>query len=215
MSTSFGLFAALLNILSLGAGYAYCGRLFQAAATLLFSFALFFLFSYLAAFSGWFVVGGIGLVLLILVVVAFDSFRTALSPILTPHMFYAAAYVLVFLLTFMYFVFPARRVVFNTIGNTAMEPTLTAGDHFALDREFSDFKVGDVVVAELDDQSLIVRRIEQIKENTVVVTTDNKSHSQTEELPRASLHGKIVYVLYSMVPESWTMAWDRLLLPIH
>jgi hypothetical protein len=214
MSSAEGLTAALLNIISLGAGYAYCGRIMQAGATLLISFGLFFLFSYLAAFSGWFVVLGAGLVICSLIAVAFDSFRTALTRPLSPHFLYAGVYVLIFLLGFVAFVFPARRVVFSTIANTSMEPTLTPGDHFALDREFTDFKVGDLVVAEMEDQSLIVRRIQELKSGSAIVTTDSKSHSQTEELPMNSLHGKIVYVLYSMDPEGWTMHWDRLLLPV-
>ena len=215
MSSTDGLISALLNILSLGAGYAYCGRLFQAAATLLISFALFFLFSYLAAFSAWFVVGGIALVFFALVVVAFDSFRTALTPLLTPHLFYAGVYVLIFLLGFMYFVLPARRVVFNVVPSNHMEPTFFRGDHFALDRDFTDFKNGDLVVAEMEDQSLAIRRIQEIKNNSVILMTDSKVHSQSEEIPLASLHGKIVYVLYSMDPDGWTMAWDRLLLPVN
>ncbi|MGZ3722106.1 MAG: hypothetical protein ACXVA9_04195, partial [Bdellovibrionales bacterium] len=96
MSSTDGLMAALLNILSLGAGYAYCGRLIQAAITLLFSFALFFILSFLAAFSPWFVVAGGAVVLIVLIAVAFDSFRNALKPMLKPHFFYAAIYVLIF-----------------------------------------------------------------------------------------------------------------------
>src|SRR4051812_10539610 len=67
MSNADGLLAALLNLLSLGAGYAYCGRMIQAALTLLFSLALFFLLSYLAAYSPWFLVGGSALAVLAVV----------------------------------------------------------------------------------------------------------------------------------------------------
>lgn len=214
MSSVDGFAAALLNLLSLGAGYAYCGRLGQAALTLLFSFGLFFLFSFLAAFSPWFVVFGGLLVLLLLIAVAFDSFRKALMPIMRPHLFYAAAYVAIFLIAFNYVYLPARRVVFNVISDNAMEPTLKRGDHFALDRNYQNFKAGDVVVAEREDQGLLTRRIQEIKDGLAILASDNTVHSRSEQIPLAAIHGKIVYVLYSLDPDSWTPQWNRLLLKV-
>jgi len=215
MSSAAGLTAALLNILSLGAGYAYCGKLFRAGLTLALSFGAFFLFSYLSAFNAWFVILGGAAIFLMLLIVAFDSFRTALTPLITPRIFYAGIYVLIFVLGFLCFVFPERRVIFNVITETTMEPALVPGDHYALDRDFAAFKVGDLVVAEREDQTLIIRRIQEMKSSSVILTTDSKAHSQTEEVPLVSLHGKIVYVLYSTEPDSWTVHWDRLLLAVN
>jgi signal peptidase I len=214
MSSADGLLAALLNILSLGAGYAYCGRVIQAVITLFFSFALFFLFSFLAAFSPWFVVFGGLFVLLILIGIAFDSFRKALRPMLKPHFLYAAAYVGIFLFAFNYVYLPARRVVFQVVADNSMEPTFFRGDRVALDRDYKEFKSGDIVVAEREDQSLEIRRIQEIKDGEVIVATDNKVHSQSEQIPTAALHGKVAYVLYSLDPDSWTMQWRRLLLSV-
>jgi len=161
------------------------------------------------------VVAGGAFVLLVLVAVAFDSFRNALKPMLKPHLLYTAIYILIFIVGFIFVILPARRVDFNVITSNHMEPTFIRGDHFALDRDFSGFKIGDVVVAELEDQSLMVRRIQEIKGTSVILTTDNKVHSQSEEVPLAALHGKVVYVLYSLDPDSWTMQWNRLLLSVN
>lgn len=210
-----GFAAALLNLLGLGAGYAYCGKLVQAALTLLFSFGLFFLFSFLAAFSPWFVVFGGLFVLLLLIAVAFDSFRKALKPIVQPHLFYAAAYVAIFSIAFNYVYLPARRVAFNVASDDAMEPTLKRGDHFALDRDYRNFQAGDVVVAEREDQTFFIRRIQEIKDGSAILASDNKVHSQSEQIPLAAVHGKIVYVLYSLDPDSWTPQWNRLLLRVN
>jgi SOS-response transcriptional repressor LexA len=106
-------------------------------------------------------------------------------------------------------------VVLNMITDNAMEPTFMRGDHFALDREFNEFQPGDVVVAEMEDQSLTVRRIQEIKEGSVILATDNKVHQQSEQVPLAALHGKVVYVLYSLDPDSWTMQWRRLLMRVN
>ena len=215
MSSTDGLLAALLNIISLGAGYAYCGRIFQAAVTLVLSLLLFFLLSYLAAFSPWFVVFGGAFVLCVFIAVACDSFRAALRPMLKPHLIYTTVYVLLFFIGLKFLVLPARRVIFNVIQTNHMEPTFIRGDHFALDRDFNNYKAGDLVVAEKEDQSLIVRRIQEINGAAAILTTDNNVHKQSEAIALTAIHGKVVYVLYSLDPDSWTFQWNRLLLRVN
>jgi|ERR1035437_5850545 signal peptidase I len=215
MPKSKELTVVLLSLLSPGAGYAYYGRFTRAAVALISGFSLVFLFSYLATLSAWFIVAAFAGGFLLVVVVAMDSFRCAISSAQQPRLLFGLLYILVALLCFQYVYLPVRRVSFYVTPSILMEPTLQKGDHFALDRFYSDFKSGDLVVVEMEDQSLVVRRIQEMKSLTVIITTDSKAHSRTDEIPLTGLRGKVLYVIYSENPESWVTQMDRLFVAVN
>jgi hypothetical protein len=110
------------------------------------------------------------------------------------------------LLIFWIWVQPNERTLFLTNNSNLMEPTLLAGDYLALDRLHSSYVNGDLVVSENDDRLMNVRRIQELKTETVVLTTDNPVHNRTEEVPLSALRGKVKYVLYSTNPDA---DWKR------
>ncbi|MBI4036239.1 nickel-type superoxide dismutase maturation protease [Candidatus Daviesbacteria bacterium] len=91
-------------------------------------------------------------------------------------------------------IFPLKR--FTASGNS-MLPTLKDGQDILVWCWFVNPKVGDIVVIKHKGKE-IVKRIENIQNNTVFVTGDNKQESTDSRnfgaVSRLEIVGKVVYV---------------------
>jgi hypothetical protein len=209
------LIAVLLSLFTAGLGHAYCQDWFRAFAILAANICLLLLIYFLPIFGPWAVVV-IGVVAVAYAAtIAVSAYRQAKVARKIPNSIFCLGYFAVALVGYGTIVRPLKRVQTFVTPSTIMKPTLLPGDHFVTDRFYRDFKINDVVVVELEDRILHARRIQQINSQSVVVTTDSPDHSATEELALTALRGRILYIMYSLDPDTYRPNWERWFVWVH
>lgn len=204
----------LMSAFAPGLGHAYIGRWRLAALFLLIALVALVTGHFLVAFSPWFMLIFPLLCLFFNVLVALKAYQSAKKDHAKSHVLFAGGYVVVAVLLYGWVCKPLFRVEYFVTTSTVMKPTLLPGDHFALDRFYKDYKNGDVVAVIQEDRSLQARRIQQMNSQTVIVVTDSADHTIVEELPLTSLRGRVLYVLYSVDPDTSSLSWPRLFLEV-
>lgn len=166
---------------------------------------------YFAAFTAWVVPVAILGFAIFYLYSAFDAFRLGRSFNEHPNIAAPAALFALTVLVYTFGIAPNERAEFLEAPSNMMEPTLLEGDHLALDRFHNGYKPGDLVAAaaENDEHVIDIRRIQEMKSDAVVLTTDNPAHNRTEQVPLSVLRGKVMYVLYSVNPENSKPEWKR------
>jgi hypothetical protein len=208
------LLAAALSLGGPGLGHAYCRDWPRAILFLLLSLGGVVAAYFFAGMSAWMVAFGVGVLLVFNFAVAADAFRVASRAPRRHSVLLAGLYIVAAVLAYGLVCKPMFRVEFFANPSTMMKPTLLPGDHFAIDRFYTDFKVGDVVTVEYEDRTWHVRRIQKLNPETVIVATDSTDHMISEDIPRALLRGKVLYVLYSIDPETSRPEWSRFFMDV-
>jgi nickel-type superoxide dismutase maturation protease len=77
----------------------------------------------------------------------------------------------------------------------SMEPTLKKGEHVFTFNWFINLKVGDIVVA-LVDQRIMIKRLTKVEEKKVFLEGDNKNQSTDSRkfgfIDKAKIIGKVI-----------------------
>lgn len=85
--------------------------------------------------------------------------------------------------------FPFSR--FIVYGNS-MLPTLKEGQQ-VLTFNWSESKVGDIVVVKLNNKDMI-KRVQNVFDQEIIVQGDNKEVSRLYKVSRSEIVGKVIYV---------------------
>ena len=203
--------AGFLNLLVLGLGYVYAGRVKRAGYLVGIWLLVYFITGFsgiLATMQGFFASSGLLLGIKLLTVA--DAFRAAKKnplPQQQPYM-KAAVYVAYVVVILMLPMAPAQHQSewfgydrFSVTSDT-MAPTVQMGDTILADTWFyHDHKpqVGEIVVVEVEPDLQYIRRVQSVSDAGITFVSDgpNPAPSASMTLPADHLVGRVVGVIYS------------------